>query len=184
MTLASIHTAARLPPLYLLLYGGLRAYFSIFIYFSLVNVLLCCHFCIMATDQRRYHLHLIALEILNEVFNDASSARWWWNTCTTVMKGRVVVGRKKVMIFFQNNVVNEEWLSHSLGEWKYDLYLFLTVLIKNNKKFNQGCSIMYAPLSCAMLRCYSLNWENYRKKCKYINCSKFLWHVACTKPSS
>ena len=33
-------------------------------------------------------------------------------------EGRVVVGRKKAMIFFQNNVVNEEWLSRSLGEWK------------------------------------------------------------------
>ena len=38
-----------------------------------VNVLFCCHFCIMATDQRRYRLRLIALEILYEVLNDASS---------------------------------------------------------------------------------------------------------------
>ena len=38
-----------------------------------VNVLLCCHFCIMATDQRRYHLHLIEFGILNEILNDASS---------------------------------------------------------------------------------------------------------------
>ena len=29
-------------------------------------------------------------------------------------QGSLVVGRKKMMIFFQNNVVNEEWFSRSL----------------------------------------------------------------------
>ena len=54
----------------------MAAWERIFLFFKLfggVNVLLHCHFCVMAPDQRRYRLHLIALEILNEVLNDASS---------------------------------------------------------------------------------------------------------------
>ena len=54
----------------------------------------------MATDQRRYHPHLIALEILNKVLNDASSGDQ--TLVQQVMKSMVVVGRKKMVIFFQN----------------------------------------------------------------------------------
>ena len=41
-----------------------------------------------------------------------------------MMKVRVVVERKKMVIFFQNNAVNEEWLSCSLGQY---LFIFDSV---------------------------------------------------------
>ena len=42
----------------------------VFIWYCLsVVVLLICHFCVRATDQRRYRPRVIALEILNEVLN-------------------------------------------------------------------------------------------------------------------
>ena len=67
--------AARLTSHIFFLYGGLRAYFSTTI-FSGGGVGVgwgCCHFWVMATDQRRYCLHLTAREILNEVLNYASN---------------------------------------------------------------------------------------------------------------
>ena len=52
---------------------GLSSMYTYFFVLFLVNVLLCCHFCVMATNQRRHCPCFIALEILNKVLNDASS---------------------------------------------------------------------------------------------------------------
>ena len=75
-TLAGIHMAARLTSHMFFLYGGLRAYFST-IFFGGWEWGWggggWCHFWVMATDQRKYCLHLAAREILNEVLNDASN---------------------------------------------------------------------------------------------------------------
>ena len=77
MTLTGTHTptAFRLTPLVFssfMISDGMRAIFKINLFWG-VNVLLRCHFCIMATDQRRLCLHLIALKILNVVLNDTSN---------------------------------------------------------------------------------------------------------------
>ena len=118
-TLAGIHMAARLTSHTFFLYGGLRAYFStiffggwewgwgggggdvisgswLLIKESIVYILLHVKF------WMRFWMMLVMM----------------MKPCTTVKKGTVVVGRKKMVIFFQNNVVNEEWLSRSLIEWK------------------------------------------------------------------
>ena len=172
--LAGIHTAARLAFLISFMMGFCFLWdFCHFFFFGGgggVSFLLTPHFCIMATNQRRYRPHLTAFDVLNNA-NNANQ------DCTTVMKVMAVAGRKKMVTFFQM------WWMKQLHRMTLALPQIMTAVIficdsadiNYTILFIQGYSIMYAQLSCEIVWWHSVNW---------VNCSEFPQHMTCAEPGS